>query len=261
MKLPVNDKPRHAAHNVALLPYLVLAGAGLIAVLILGSYVTGYTGDIAVTRWLNDLHDGSLGDFTNFIYLILEPPCAIALTLLISTFVALDRGSVWPGLRFGATIALSWIPIIFLKLIFHRPRPESTLLHFPPALSPNDWSFPSGHTAFVTALAMASVSAYTGRHRFLAWVAALLAIASICAVVLINGFHYPTDVLGSLIWVFTMAPLMWAFTGLVSQRMENRRQIETADEELEPALQPTLSTREELFDARTDQHKLTPAAH
>ena len=74
-----------------------------------------------------------------------------------------------------------------------------------------DWSFPSGHTAFVTAVVVAFIIALRN-HPAGTWAPRLAVplVLAIACTVLIIGVHYPTDVLASVLWASTVAPVGWA---------------------------------------------------
>lgn len=80
-----------------------------------------------------------------------------------------------------------------IRFFYHRPRP---FVVYPvhQLLSENEWSFPSGHSAFFFALA-AAVYLYNkkwGAGFFLA--AVLMNVSRVMA-----GVHYPSDILGGMI--------------------------------------------------------------
>lgn len=195
-------------------PVATLAGVGFVAVLGLGEMFARSTRDIGITQAMNRLHHGVVGLVASDIYLGLEPAYAVALTLLVCAAIAVWQRNAFAGLRFGAAVAMTWVPVALLKVIFHRARPSALLLQVPPTVHAHDWSFSSGHTAFVTALVMVGVLATrTVAARAIMSLVAVASIAIIASVVLIDGMHFPSDVLASIIWAATMAPLMWAVSG------------------------------------------------
>jgi undecaprenyl-diphosphatase len=80
-----------------------------------------------------------------------------------------------------------------IRLLYHRPRPFLAL-HLPHLLSDTSYSFPSGHTIFLFALA-------TGVYRVnkrIGW--ALYALALFIGLARVaGGVHYPSDILGGII--------------------------------------------------------------
>lgn len=163
-------------------------------------------GELGFTIAANSLHTGVLGELTSGLYAALEPGFAVVYVLALAAFIAWRAGDYRRGLEFGATVAATWLPVVFIKMLVARPRPEPSLLPHPTAFTPGDWSFPSGHTAFTMALAV-SLFLFS-RNRVLRILAVVL-VPVVCATVLINGVHYPTDVAFSLVWSGALAPL-WA---------------------------------------------------
>lgn len=179
----------------------------------LGATMAHSAADLPFTRAANSLHVGTIASLTNAVYAALEPLGAVALAVLLSALVWLLTRRLARGLAFGLTVAVSWLPVVAYKFVLDRPRPDAALLPHPMLPVQSDSSFPSGHTAFVTALAVTAVlaAARWGTPALRRWVTvlAVLGVAGICATVLINGVHFPTDVLGSLMWSLGVTPLGW----------------------------------------------------
>lgn len=156
--------------------------------------------DIALTIWANNART----PLTDLVYYGFEPLWATAYVGAIGLALAYRRHDYRALLTFGATVALTWVPVVLLKVIAHRPRPDAALLPHPVATAPGDWSFPSGHVAFATALAVALFLAT--RNRWVRLAAALL-VPVMAATVLITGVHYPSDVLFSVAWSLLLGPV------------------------------------------------------
>lgn len=132
-----------------------LSVLGVTAVFFLGGLMYNSTADLPLVREANALDTGVLGTITRSIYAAFEPQFAVLWVLLASAVAWAYTKKLRTGLLFGLAVACTWLPVIVLKLIFHRPRPLAEALAHAPFLSPTDWSFSSGHVAFITALAMA----------------------------------------------------------------------------------------------------------
>jgi len=193
---------------------LLTALAAVAAVVVLGSLVRASAFDLPVTRAMNSLHSGAVAVTTDTIYRLLEPPGAIALTVVTAAVLGCRHRSVRVFLLHGATVALSWLPIVAFKALYQRPRPLASELPYPYSPAQADASFPSGHTAFITvyvialALTLAALRPH-GQGSALAVLGPLL-ILGVVLTVLINGLHFPTDVLGSLIWAGGVTPAVAA---------------------------------------------------
>lgn len=181
-----------------------LAAIGLCSVFLLGFLVHASTVDLVWVQEANALDVGTFGQLTRSLYDAFEPPFAVLWAALAAAIAWRYTRSLRGGLLFGLTVACTWLPVVALKLIFHRPRPID--LSHGPALPPTDWSFSSGHVAFITALAMAF---YLLTRKMWVAVAGALAVTAMTIAVLIDGMHYPTDALASIVWSVSLAPLMW----------------------------------------------------
>ena len=80
-----------------------------------------------------------------------------------------------------------------IRFFYHRPRPFITL-QVNQLLSENEWSFPSGHSAFFFAMA-AAIYFYNKKWGIGFFIAAILMNISR----IIAGVHYPTDILSGAI--------------------------------------------------------------
>lgn len=196
------------------------AACGLAFVLILGVVVSGFTYDAHITAAFNAHKEGAVGSVVGFLYAGLQPRFSLFTTMFIAALVAAVRRNAWLGVCYALTVALTWVPVVVMKVLFHRPRPDHALLRFPPEATPADWSYPSGHTAFVTASVITLyLIAKTAQHqlwRSVATAGVVLGIVAVAAVVMTQGVHYPTDVLGSVVWAGCVTPLLW---GVFSPRM------------------------------------------
>lgn len=99
--------------------------------------------------------------------------------------------------RFGVTE--------FIRFFYHRPRPFVTH-QVDQLLFENDWSFPSGHSAFFFAMAMA-IYLYNKKWGTGFFIAAILMNISR----IIAGAHYPSDIIGGAIVGVTVAYFIFYF--------------------------------------------------
>jgi lipid A 4'-phosphatase len=141
------------------------------------------------------------------------------LTVFALAFAALHWGGALPRLRplaapmralsavpafLFAAVAVSGLAVDLLKVAIGRTRPKllfaAHLYGFDGfALRPDYWSFPSGHTATIVALAAALTILWPRHVLFYAFFAAIVALGRV-----VVGAHYPSDVMaGAFIAVVT----------------------------------------------------------
>lgn len=115
------------------------------------------------------------------------------------------RVNAWRAAFIFANVALSGLAVDAIKVVVARARPKLFLSHGQFGFEwfrwgSDHWSFPSGHVATATALALSLTTIWP---RFWPgwWTAALL----ICASRVILGAHYPSDLIGG----FYFALLTW----------------------------------------------------
>lgn len=198
-------------------PLIVLAALAVVSVVVFGKLIASMPAvsawDSATSHSLNLLHTGAIGVISSAFYTVFEPPLAIALVIIVSAVIWLVTRNITLGLSFGAVIAITWLPIVVVKYLVHRARPSSSMLAHPFAVQP-DASYPSGHVAFVTALVVVLVMLARGRRlRWLVAVIGSLLVAVLALALVIDGVHFSTDTIASIVWSAALAPLvlfLWA---------------------------------------------------
>ncbi|OMH35265.1 hypothetical protein BGP79_01695 [Tersicoccus sp. Bi-70] len=198
---------------------LPVAVTGILIVLIGGLLLMHSAIDLPVARAIDSLHVGGVAVVTDAVYNVLEPVGAVLIAALVACVVWWTRRSLRDAVALGVTVAVTWLPTGILKAVLDRPRPDSALLAHPFSPTQLDGSFPSGHVAFITALAATLVLLTAGSRaqrtmRLVAPLVALFVVGSI----LIDSVHFPTDVLASVIWSLTVAPLVWLLVGRALDR-------------------------------------------
>lgn len=102
----------------------------------------------------------------------------------------------WKEIFFiSLSVLVAWLFAILLKIIFVVPRPFISLNNIVPLLRPADFSFPSGHSAFFMALAVAIFLCHKKAGYLFLIFALLIGIPRI-----IIGVHYPFDILGGFLF-------------------------------------------------------------
>ncbi|MEH0108194.1 phosphatase PAP2 family protein [Tersicoccus sp. MR15.9] len=213
-----DHEPAHLRTRVA------TAVAGMLVVLVGGLLLVHSSVDLPAAEAFASVHVGFVALVTNAVYTVVEPAGAVVIAALIAVVVWWTRRSLRDAMAFGLTVAVTWLPTGALKYVLDRPRPNPALLSHPFSPTQVDGSFPSGHAAFITALAVTLVLLTAGTRaqavmRIVAPLVALFVVAS----VLIDAVHFPTDVLASVIWSLTVTPLVWTLVGWALDRWCPRR--------------------------------------
>ena len=165
--------------------------------------------DLAVSKALNALHTGLVGTVSSAVYVLFGPTAAIVGTLVIAAVIWLVSRNLRLAVTFGAVVAVTWLTSALVKLLVDRPRPNPILLSHPFASQPVDASYPSGHAVFVTALVVTLILMTRGRPiRPIVTVAGGLLVAFVAFALVVDGVHYLSDVLASVVWSVGLAPLV-----------------------------------------------------
>lgn len=184
------------------------AAIGVLVVLVVGLLIRHSHFDLAIVQAFNNMHHGTISSLTNAVYKFFGPIYAILGTVLLTGIILAVTRSFRIGSTFAATIAATWLSLAVVKLVVHRMRPDPTLLAFPFNPAQLDASYPSGHAAFVTALVVTLVLATAiGYRRWIVAIIGGLLIAAVGTALVINGVHFPSDVLASIAWGIVVAPL------------------------------------------------------
>ena len=127
---------------------------------------------------------------------LFDPKRAVVLALIIAGAVWWFLKKAMHALYILCSVVFSAANSFIIKHVYERPRPDEALR----LITEDGYSFPSGHTTAVTALAISLVLVLTmtrvGRRlRHLLWVAALALIVFIAVTRLYLGVHWVTDVI------------------------------------------------------------------
>lgn len=218
-------QPRH---------WVLLGALGTLAVLALGfgvKLLPGVLGsELALDEELTD-HQHTLLDVVGVILSTVFSPVGAAIILAVScAWLLLVRRSPAEALAFGGITAAGWLSPEVFKVLVAEPRPDASLLDHPLLAEAGHDSFPSGHTAFVAAYAIACwLLARGGRWERVAAVAGALAVAVMAASRLYVSAHYLTDVIGSVLVAGTAAIVfcgLWnRFAGRLLPRLAGARPV------------------------------------
>jgi undecaprenyl-diphosphatase len=101
-----------------------------------------------------------------------------------------------------------------IRFFYHRPRPFLAL-HIPHLLTETSYSFPSGHTIFLFALATGIWFVNKKQSYVLFVLALLVGLARVAA-----GVHYPSDIAGGIILGVLTAVLVVRLIAYVCGRLK-----------------------------------------
>lgn len=118
---------------------------------------------------------------------------AFFLLLYFSAYSRREKWRIFWTAAVSAAVARLGITEI-IRFFYHRPRPFVINPAAHTLLSENDWSFPSGHSAFFFAVA-AALYCYNKKWGIVFFIAAI--VMNISRVV--AGVHYPSDILGGMV--------------------------------------------------------------
>jgi undecaprenyl-diphosphatase len=165
--------------------------------------------DHSVRMWVHQYASSTMTRVMTVISMLGGQLLALEFVIALIVFLALRwrRAATWLAIAVAGAILLEY----GLKLIFQRPRPTGFF-----AVSPHDYSFPSGHAlvSFCFYGVVAGLLADRTQSlllEILIWTSAALTIVSIGLSRVYLGVHHPTDVLAGFlaatIWVSSIIAL------------------------------------------------------
>lgn len=196
---PASVFPRPRALLVAAVLYAVGVGIGVWAV----STGARATGELRLDETLAGDRGPALADVSRVINVVFAPGVGLIWLALICVILWRTLGRV-VALRAALLTLGGWLSIEIFKLLFHRHRPPTGLVHALVVERQPD-SFPSGHTAFTASVVAGLFLAVAGHHvlRRVILSVGLPLIVIVAASRLFIGAHYLVDV--------SAAPLLaWA---------------------------------------------------
>jgi len=230
--LEANDQPHARAGRNAFVTLIAppthraaiiwAASVGVVVVVVFGFVIRGTAFDLAVVQFFNGFHHGAVATVTDAIYKYVGPIFAIIGTAVLTVVIFVVTRNLRIASTFAVVIAVTWLSMALVKLLVHRVRPDEALLSYPFNPAQVDASYPSGHAAFITALVVTIFLAVTvGYRRWLVGILGGVVVAVVGLALVTDGVHYPSDVIGSVVWAITVAPLarmLWV--GLVIREVD-----------------------------------------
>jgi len=210
---------------------------GVVLLVVVGFVLRARPVDAGLARALNSLHVGVLGAFGSAVYTVFEPVPAVLLTIVLTGLVWARTRRLVTAAAFAGVVALTWIPSDLLKVVVGRPRPDGSVLPHPFVPVQPDASFPSGHTVFVVALVLAGLMLVPAgpRRRVLAVLGGVVVLV-VATALAVDGVHWPTDVVASVVWALAVAPvarIVWVdlvLTRVVQRGAARVERFRTPDE-------------------------------
>lgn len=221
------DPMRPLSHGPRLLVLGIVGGIVVLALGLAVTHISGWSGhEMRILEWLSDHHVAALNGFALAIAWTFSPAQAIGITVLGTVVVLLVTRSPWRAGTFLLLVILSWGSSKVVKIIVHRPRPDSALLAHPLAIEHSS-SFPSGHVCFAAALGLAILIMMRDSRRRAKVTATIIVSAAVVVVALSRiyvGVHYPTDVIGAIVYIpSATAVLLWLWYDVTVPRLPRTR--------------------------------------
>jgi membrane-associated phospholipid phosphatase len=234
------ESPPQTQQRVVVFVVLWLVGVVVLAVMsfFAAQYPT-FPGDVGLEGWVQQLQQPALADVINFASLANLPLYAsITALLVIVVLVLLRQFSAAVGAilaSFGADAVN-----IALNLLVHQPRPRAT----PPSqffLGLGAYSFPSGHVTHVVAfygfLLYLIWRAGRAAPRWRLWLVPVQALSLYFLLFVgpsrvLEGAHWPSDVLASYVLGSLMLVLAIVVTCLLERRWRRAERHEEAQRRL-----------------------------
>ncbi|MDY0947141.1 phosphatase PAP2 family protein [Frigoribacterium sp. CFBP9039] len=185
--------------------WAVSGAAGFAGVVVAGLLITSGTGgvnevDLDLVQHASRAQVPVLDEAALLVDRLLGPQLGAALVLLLSVAVwVVSRRAAAALTVLGVAIG-PWAAAELVKLVVQRDRPDPGLLANPLIIEPHSFSFPSGHTALATGLALALVLLVWGRRC-----ASIVVGASALGVSVVGlsrvwvGVHWPSDTVASVV--------------------------------------------------------------
>ncbi|MEO7121968.1 MAG: phosphatase PAP2 family protein [Lacisediminihabitans sp.] len=218
------DPLRPLSHARAL---LIVSGVVLVLVIVVGLVVAHAaewdSRELAVLQWLSAHHTASLSAIALGIAWLFSPPIAAAITVLVGIAVLAVTRSPTRLLTFWAMVGVSYLGSEVVKQIVRRVRPDSSGFANPLA-NEHSFSFPSGHTSFAAALAIAII--FLARDHYVRRIVAVCLVSVAVLIVAWSrvylGVHYPTDVVAAIIYAAASSVLvLLLWLGVVMPRLRS----------------------------------------
>jgi membrane-associated phospholipid phosphatase len=200
---------------------------GIVLILLVGfmaKWAPGFAqSELVVDQVLSRHEDEPLTALALGINVVLSPPGIVIILVASFLFLLLVRRAPVNAFAFVTVAGIGWLSSEFFKLVVAMPRPNGHLLQHPLLAESGQDSFPSGHTTFAVAFAIAVYFlAHETRWRRFAAVGGVLFVFAVGASRVYAGAHYPSDVLGSVLVGASIIGIYTAIWNRYGLRVLNR---------------------------------------
>jgi membrane-associated phospholipid phosphatase len=201
------------------LAILIVCVTVVLLVIVVARLMAGSTSwaqtELPVDQFLSRHHVAVLDAVALGIRWLVSPVPGLILVLLVSAAVLIKTRDGMVAVTFALVVSGGYLSSEIVKIIVHRARPDYHLLAHPLSTEANFASFPSGHTCLATALAVGFILLLRGRPGQ-KWAVVIGAVGVLIVgwSRLYIGAHYPTDILGSIIYT---TAIMIAFLAVWNQ--------------------------------------------
>ncbi|WP_166788323.1 phosphatase PAP2 family protein [Cryobacterium sp. MDB2-33-2] len=165
--------------------------------------------ELKLDQVISQHHLAGLDTIALIIQTLLSPPGILIILSITFLFLLLVTRSPVNAIAVVSVAGIGWLSSEAFKIVVAQPRPTQALLQN--SLIPNDGtgSFPSGHTTFAVAFAIACCFlARQTRWSRLTLTGGILFVVVVGLSRLYIGAHYPSDIIGSVLVAATTTSLV-----------------------------------------------------
>lgn len=198
---PLFPAVRSVVHDRA---WAAWGATGIVGVVVAGLLITSGAGgvseaDLDLVQHVSRAHVPVLDEAALLVDRLLGPQLGAALVLLLTVAMWVVSRRATAALTVLGVAVGPWASAELVKLVVQRDRPDPGLLADPLIIEPHSFSFPSGHTALATGLALALILLAWGRRRALVIAVSGAAVAVVGLSRVWVGVHYPSDTVASVV--------------------------------------------------------------